>query len=112
MNTTSSAIPGTSTNSMTNTMSGAASRAHHMVDDVAQKATPAVQSATAVAHQTIDKVATAGASAAEWVTANTKQLADRSAAIADAASGQVRARPLISVAGALVLGFFIGRVFR
>jgi ElaB/YqjD/DUF883 family membrane-anchored ribosome-binding protein len=83
-----------------------------MVDDVAQKATPAVQTATAAAHQTIDKVATAGAQAAEWVSTNTKQLADKSAAIADAASGQVRARPLISVAGALVLGYFIGRVFR
>jgi ElaB/YqjD/DUF883 family membrane-anchored ribosome-binding protein len=97
---------------MTNTMSGAASRAHSMVDDVAQKATPAVQTATAAAHQTIDKVATASATAADWLAANSKQLADKSVAIADAASGQVRARPLISVGGALVLGYFIGRVFR
>ena len=110
MNTTSSVIPGT--NSVTNTMSGAASRAHHMVDDVAKKATPAVQTATAAAHQTIDKVATASANAAEWVAASSKQVADKSVAIADAASGQVRARPLISVAGALVLGYFIGRIFR
>ena len=102
MNTTSSVIPGTNTNSMTNTMSGAASRAHNMVDDVAQKATPAVQTATAAA----------SVNAAEWVAANSKQLANKSAAIADAASGQVRARPLISVAGALVLGYFIGRIFR
>jgi hypothetical protein len=49
MNTTSSVIPGTNTNSVTNTMSGAASRAHSMVDDMAQKAPPAVQSATAAA---------------------------------------------------------------
>ena len=110
MNTTSTMIPGT--NTMTNTVSGAASRAHNMVDDVAEKAKPAVQTATAAAHQTIDKVATAGASAADWVATNSKQVADKSVALADAASGQVRARPLATVAGALVVGYFIGRILR
>jgi len=96
----------------TNSVAGAAMRAHHIVDDVAEKATPVVKSATAAAHQTIDKVATVGASAADWVTASSKKVRDNSTAMADAASGQIRARPLATVAGALVLGYLIGRILR
>jgi ElaB/YqjD/DUF883 family membrane-anchored ribosome-binding protein len=96
----------------TNSVSGAAMRAHHLVDDVAEKATPAVKSATAAAHQTIDKVATAGASAADWVASSSKKVKDNGTAMADAASGQIRARPLATVAGALVLGYLIGRILR
>ncbi len=107
------------TNSMTgstligsNPISTAAGRAHQMVDDVAQKTAPALQSATARAHETIDKVASAGTSAADWATTNGTQLANKSGALADACTGYVRARPLVSVAGALALGYFVGRVIR
>ncbi|SRR5260221_3856854 len=106
MSTESNVMPGT------NSVAGAAMRAHHIVDDVAEKAAPAVKSATAVAHQTIDKVATAGASAADWVTSSSMKVKDNSVAMADAASGQIRARPLATVAGALVLGYLIGRILR
>jgi len=107
------------TNSMTgstltgsNPISTAAGRAHQMVDDVAQKAAPAMQTATARAHETIDKVASAGSSAADWATESGTQLANKSGALAEACTGYVRARPLMSVAGALALGYFAGRVLR
>lgn len=107
------------TNSMTgstmtgsNPISSAAGRAHQMVDDVAQKTAPALQSATARAHETIDKVASAGNSAADWAATSGTQLADKSGALAEAWTGYVRARPLVSVAGALALGYFVGRVIR
>jgi len=95
-----------------NPISTAAGRAHQMVDDVAQKASPAVQSATARAHETIDKIASAGNYAAEWATTNGSQLASKSGALAEACTGYVRARPLVSVAGALAIGYFVGRVIR
>ena len=98
MNTTSSTFP--DSNTAANAAANTASRAHQMVDNVAEKAAPTVQSATSAAHQAIDKVATAGAKASDWVSANSKQLADTSGALSDACSGYVRARPLMTVAGA------------
>jgi ElaB/YqjD/DUF883 family membrane-anchored ribosome-binding protein len=103
----------------TDSVSSAANRAHNMVDSAADKAasaadkaSPAIQSAATAAHQTIDKVATAGTSAAEWAAANTKQLVSNGTQLVDACGGYVRARPLVSVAGALTLGYFIGRMLR
>jgi ElaB/YqjD/DUF883 family membrane-anchored ribosome-binding protein len=96
----------------TNSVSGAASQAHRAVDNLADKTVPAVQSATAAAHQTIDKVATAGAAATEWAATTGKDLMNKSTAIAEACSGQVRARPLTSMAGALVVGYIFGRLLR
>ena len=95
-----------------NSISKAADRAHQIVDDVAEKATPAMQTATTRVHETIDKIAGAGTCAAEWATTNGKQLANKSGALADACTGYVRARPLASVAGALAIGYFVGRVVR
>jgi len=101
-----------STMTGSNPISKAADRANQMVDDVAQKAAPAVQSATAHAHDTIDKVASAGNSAADWATTNGTQLANKSGALAEVCTGYVRSRPLVSMAGALAIGYFLGRVIR
>ena len=95
-----------------NPISSAAGRAHQMVDDVVQKAAPVVQTASARAHETIDKVASAGSTAADWATESGTQLANKSGALAEACTGYVRARPLVSVIGALALGYFAGRVIR
>ena len=95
-----------------NPISNATNRAHQMVDSVVDKTAPAVQSASLKAHETIDKVASVGNSAAEWASASGTQLADKSGALADACSGYVRARPLVSIAGAMAIGYFVGRVIR
>lgn len=107
MNTASNATQGT-----TNSLTGAANRAHQLVDTVADKAAPALQAATTTAHQTIDSVAAATAPAAEWVASGGKRLADNGAQLADACTGYVRTRPLASVAGALAIGYFVGRMMR
>ena len=61
----------------------------------------------------IDKSAVGAATpAAEWVSDNGKALATRSADLADACSGYVRARPLISLAGALTIGYLAGKMLR
>lgn len=98
------------------TVSTMADRAHQtldrMADKVADKAAPVLEKARSGAHQTIDKVADGAASSAEWATTNGKALATRSSEASDAAAEYVRARPLVAVAGALALGYLIGRMAR
>lgn len=110
MNTT--AMNPTSPLSGSNPVAAAAERAHHVVDRAAEKAVPALERASGAAHRTIDKAVDVAMPAADWVADSGKQLATRSTEIADACSGYVRARPLVSVAGALVLGYFVGKLMR
>lgn len=93
-------------------IASAADRAHQVVDRAAEKAAPALERASSAAHRTIDKAADAAAPAADWVAENSKQLAHKSTELADACSNYVRARPLMSVAGALALGYFAGKLMR
>jgi len=88
----------------------AADQAHRAVDRAREKAAPALERVASVAHRTIDNVAKATAPAAEWMTENGKQLATKSTELADACSNQVRARPFVSVAAALALGYLIGKL--
>ncbi len=96
----------------TDSASSAANRAHQMVDSATDRAAPAIQSAATAAHQAIDKVANTGTSAAEWAASNGKQLVNNGTALVDACGGYVRARPLMSVAGAAMVGYIIGRMLR
>jgi ElaB/YqjD/DUF883 family membrane-anchored ribosome-binding protein len=108
------------TTSSTLTTNGSVSnmteRAHQTVDrvadKVADKAAPALERARAGVHQTIDKVADGAACGAEWATQNGKALATRSTELTDTAAEYVRARPSVAVAGALALGYLVGRMAR
>jgi ElaB/YqjD/DUF883 family membrane-anchored ribosome-binding protein len=95
-----------------NPLSGITDRAHHAVDRLATKATPAIERASSTAHRTIDKVADSAAPAVDWATENSRQVAVRSSEVKESCAGFVRARPLASVAGALVVGYFAGRLLR
>ena len=105
MNTTTAA-------SGTNTFESAADQAHRVVDLAREKAAPIVERAATAAHRTIDTVAGATTPAAEWVAVNRKQLATKSTEFADACTNQVRARPFVSVAGALAVGYLIGKLIQ
>jgi ElaB/YqjD/DUF883 family membrane-anchored ribosome-binding protein len=87
----------------------AAERAHRAVDSARQKAAPALQRAAGAAHRTIDKVSAAATPAAQWISDSGKQLGTRSTQLADACSDRVRARPIVSVAAALAIGYFVGK---
>ena len=102
----------TSTLSGNNSIANAAGRAHQLVDNVADKAVPAVQSATEKAHDTIDTVAGVGKSASDWVASNGAQLSGNAGAMMETCATQVRARPLLTLAGAMAIGFLAGRVMR
>jgi len=109
----------TASSTLTNpsaTVSNMTERAHQTVDRVADKvvdkAAPALERARAGAHTTIDKVADGAACGAEWATKNGKALAERSHQATDMCAEYVRARPLVAVAGAVALGYLIGRLAR
>ena len=98
------------------TLSNVAERAHQTVDRVADKmadkAAPALEKARSGAHVTIDKVADGAASGAEWATENGRALASKTGEVTNVCAEYVRARPLLAVAGALALGYLVGRIAR
>ncbi len=98
--------------STNNAVSGMADRAHQAVDRAADKATPALERVRTGAHNTIDKVADGAACGVDWAAENTKVIARRSGELTEVASGYVREKPLVAVAGALALGYLVGRLMR
>ena len=99
-------------NTASGTVTGLADRAHQALDRVAEKATPVVEKARTNVHNTIDKVADGAACGVDWAAENSKQLVRKSAEFGEVASVYVRDRPLVAVAGALALGYLIGRLMR
>ncbi len=104
----------TSPNTLTypNAVADMAGRAHQAVDDVADKAAPAVDRASAAAHRTIDRVAGTATPAADWMAESAHKVVTRSTELADSCGAQVRARPFASVLGAVALGYLFGRLWR
>ena len=95
-----------------NSVGDAAERAHQVVDNANAKAVPALERAATAAHRTIDKAADAAAPAAEWVSDSGKHIATKSNELMDVCASHVRARPLVTVVGALALGYLAGKLFR
>jgi ElaB/YqjD/DUF883 family membrane-anchored ribosome-binding protein len=102
----------TTMNSATNTVSGAADRAHQAIDRAAEKAAPVLDRARTGVHNTVDKVADTAATSVEWAAQNTKVLAQKGGELSEVACAYVRERPLVAVAGALALGYLVGRLLK
>jgi ElaB/YqjD/DUF883 family membrane-anchored ribosome-binding protein len=94
------------------TVDSAADQAHRVVDRAEGKGGACTERAASAAHRTIDNVAKATAPAAQWMSENGKQLATRSTELADTCSNQVRARPFVSVAAALAVGYIVGKLIQ
>ena len=91
---------------------GAAQAAHQATDKVADKATEQVDRMSATAHRAIDGGASAASSAAEWASTIPEQAKQMQAEFVESASASIRARPIATVAGALVVGYLLGRLAR
>jgi ElaB/YqjD/DUF883 family membrane-anchored ribosome-binding protein len=87
---------------------GAARAAHQTVDKVAGKATSQVDQLSGTAHRVVNSAADAATSAAEWASTIPAQATK----ITEAASESIRAHPLTTAAGALVIGYLLGRLAR
>ena len=95
-----------STASVETKVEAATKTAHQAVDKVADKATAQVGQLGGAAHRAVDSAADAASSAADWASTIPAQ----ATRISDAASDSIRARPLATVAGALVVGYLLGRL--
>jgi len=82
-----------------------AQSAHRTVDDVTGRVSGA-------AHRAVDSAADAATTATEWASNLPEQARNAQARFNEAACETIRARPLASVAGALVVGYLIGRLAR
>jgi ElaB/YqjD/DUF883 family membrane-anchored ribosome-binding protein len=102
----------TITSSASNAVSGVAERAHQAIDRAAEKASPALERVRTGVHNTIDKVADGAACGVDWAAENTKVLARTGTEFSEVASGYVREKPLVAIAGALALGYLVGRLMR
>lgn len=97
----------------------AAQAAHQTTDRIADKANAFADKANAqvdrlkgTAHRAVDAAADTANSAAEWASAIPDQARQVQTRLTDAASASIRARPITTVAGALVIGYLVGRLAR
>ncbi len=90
----------------------AAQAAHVATDKIAYRATAQVDRSAEVVHRAVDGAAAATMSAAEWASAIADQAKQMHAQLAESASTSIRARPVTIVAGALVIGYLVGRIAR
>ena len=100
------------TASPSNVIDGAANRAHRAVDRATESVTPTIDRAASAAHRTIDKAAQAAVPAAEWMSSSKKQITSKSSEVADACGTYVREHPIMSIAGALAIGYAAGKIMR
>jgi len=89
-----------------------AQNAHQVVDRVASTATSQVDRLSGAAHQAVQRAADAASTTAGWAATLPDQAKQAQAKITDAACASIRARPISTVAGALVVGYLLGRLAR
>lgn len=91
---------------------GAASAAHRTTDELADGAAARVERVSGTAHRAIDGAADAATTAAGWAAALPEQARQLQTGLTESASASIRARPLATVAGALAIGYLLGRLAR
>ena len=91
---------------------GVAQTAHRTVESIADKATAQVDRVSGTIHRAVNSAADAASSAADWASGVPEQAKQVQTKITEAACNSIRARPIASVAGALVVGYLLGRLAR
>jgi len=102
----------TTTTPVSARVEGAALAADQTTDRFAGKANAQVDRLKGTAHRAVDGAADAATSAAEWASTIPEQARQVQTRLADSASASIRARPITTVAGALVVGYLLGRLAR
>ena len=104
--------PNPNTNPASAKVEDAAQAAHQATDKIADKATAQVDRLSGTAHRAVNSAADAASSAAEWASTIPEQTRQVQAQFTETASASIRARPIATVAGALVVGYLLGRLMR
>ena len=102
----------TPTNPVTAKVDGAAQAAHKTTDKIADKAATQVNRAAEAVHRAVDSAADAATSSAEWASTIPERAKEVQTRLTESASASIRARPIAMVAGALVVGYLLGRLAR
>ena len=103
---------GSDANSLSAKVEGAAQAAHQATDRIADKTNVQVDRLKGSVHRVVDDAADTATSAAEWASTIPEQARQVQTRLTDSASASIRARPITTVAGALVVGYLIGRLAR
>ena len=90
----------------------AAQVAHQTTDKIADKATAQVDRLSGMAHRAVNSAAEAASSAAEWASAIPEQAERVQAQLTEVTRASIRARPIATVVGALLVGYLLGRLGR
>ena len=91
---------------------GAAQTAHQTVDKVTDKAGAQLDRLSGNAHRAVDSAHDAANTAADWMSTLPDQAKQVQTKFTESACASIRARPLSTVAGALAVGYLIGRLAR
>ena len=100
------------TNQISSTVDDAAQGAHKTTNKIADKAAVQVDRSAAAVHRAVDGAADAANSTAEWASATFEQAQQVTTRFTEAASASIRARPITTVAGVLIVGYLLGRLAR
>ena len=93
-------------------LDGAAQAAHQTTDKIADQANAQVDRSAEAVHRAVDSAADTATSAAEWASTIAEQARQVQARLTESASTSIRARPIATVAGAIVVGYLLGRLAR
>ena len=96
---------GNSPNPASASVESAASAAHRVTDQIADTASAQVDRLSGTAHRAVNSAADAASAAAQ-------QVHEVQTRLTESACASIRARPLQTVAGALVIGYLLGRLAR
>ena len=97
-------------NPMSGKVDEAADTAHQTTDRLADKAASQVDRLSGTAHRAVNSAADAASSAAEWASTLPDQAKQVQARLTEAATASIRERPIAVVAGALIVGYLLGRI--
>ena len=86
-------------------------RARQTTDKIADTAIAQVDRLSGTAHRAVNSAADAASSAAEWASAIPEQAKQVQAQLTEVTRASIRARPIATVAGVLVIGYLLGRVW-
>jgi hypothetical protein len=99
-------------NPTTAKVEGAAQAAHQATDKIADKATTQVDRISGTVHRAVNSAADAATSAAEWASTIPDQAKQVQTRLTESACASIRARPIATVAGAIIVGYLLGRLAR
>jgi len=111
-NSTNPAAGSNSTNPISAKVEGMAQAAHKTTDKIANEAAVQVDRSADAVHRAVDSATYATTSAAEWAATMAEQAKQVQTRITESTSASIRARPITTVAGALVVGYLLGRLAR